>query len=291
MSRIEQYHLHKRYPEKLQFEIYDLKSYRKKGGKKATLPHSHSYYQLIWFFDSKGSHLVDFNTYDVTANTIIFISKNQVHAFDEHDETAGLLIHFNDSFFMHTEVDILLKYSIFKTHENPCYTLDKNATETGKTYIELIKKELLNRNEFGFEDTVRFLLKCFLIRLERVHQKRQSEKINTNNTHQLRFYQFKELVEVNYKKGLSVNDYASLLAISSKTLNTVTKAVAGKSPSELITERIVLESKRLVKFTTLQINEIAFKLGFEDPSYFIKYFKRHLNIAPLEFRNSSYKGS
>ncbi|GMN07138.1 helix-turn-helix domain-containing protein [Croceitalea sp. MTPC5] len=287
MSKVAQYHLHKFKPQKLQFEIYDLKSYLQKNRDKATVPHSHSYYQLIWFFNSKGTHLVDFKTYKVTVNTIILIAKDQVHAFDKLNETEGLLIHFNDSFFMHTEVDIFLKYSIFKTHENSCYTLEENAAETGKTYVELIKKELLNRNEFGFEDTVRFLLKCFLIRLERIHRKRQPDKINANTANRLRFYQFKELIEVNYKKGMSVNEYASLLAISSKTLNTITKSIADKSPSELITERIVLESKRLVKFTTLQISEIAFKLGFEDPSYFIKYFKRHLKMAPLKFRNGS----
>ncbi|GMN11231.1 helix-turn-helix domain-containing protein [Croceitalea sp. MTPC9] len=287
MSKIEQYHLHRLSPQKLQFEVYDLKEYRRKSGNKAAVPHSHSYYQIIWFLDSKGTHTVDFKTYPIKKNTILFITKDQIHAFDDNYDCNGWLIHFNESFFMHTEVDIFLKYSIFKTQENPCYAMETEAIESGKTYLNLISKELSNRARFGFEDSVRFLLKCFLINLERVHQKRDVETTNRNDSYTLQLYQFKELVEKNYKNNLSINDYSSLMNISSKTLNTITKSVVNKLPSQLVAERIILEAKRLLKFTSLQIGEIAYKLGFEDPSYFIKYFKRHVTVAPLAFRNES----
>ncbi|WP_350293820.1 AraC family transcriptional regulator [uncultured Croceitalea sp.] len=291
MSKIEQYHLHKLSPQKLQFEVYDLKEYRKKSGDKAAVPHSHSYYQIIWFLDTKGAHTVDFKTYEIKENTILFITKDQIHAFDDNYDCNGWLIHFNESFFMHTEVDIFLKYSIFKTQENPCYAMETEAIASGKTYLNLISKELSNRARFGFEDSIRFLLKCFLINLERVHQKRDTKTANRNDSYTLQLYQFKEMVEANYKNGLTINEYADLMHISSKTLNTITKTVVNKSPSLLIAERIILEAKRLLKFTSLQIGEIAYKLGFEDPSYFIKYFKRHVKVAPLVFRNKSGLGN
>ena len=285
-TNIAQYHLHKLSPQKLQFEIYNLKKYRKKSGDNAARPHSHSYYQIIWFFNAKGTHTVDFKIYDIKENTILFITKDQIHAFDDNYDCEGWLIHFNESFFMHTDVDIFLKYNIFKTQENPCYALETETLSKGKNYIDLIIAELKNRKDFGFEDSVRFLLKCFLINLERVHQKRDTKNINPNDAYTLQLYQFKELIELNYKKGLPINEYGDLMNISSKTLNTITKKVIQKSPSELIAERIILEAKRLLKFTSLRIGEIAFRLGFEDPSYFIKYFKRYVKLAPLEFRKS-----
>jgi AraC-like DNA-binding protein len=285
-TNIAQYHLHKLSPQKLQFEIYNLKKYRKKSGDNAARPHSHSYYQIIWFFNAKGTHTVDFKIYDIKENTILFITKDQIHAFDDNYDCEGWLIHFNESFFMHTDVDIFLKYNIFKTQENPCYALETETLSKGKNYIDLIIAELKNRKDFGFEDSVRFLLKCFLINLERVHQKRDTKNINPNDAYTLQLYQFKELIELNYKKGLPINEYGDLMNISSKTLNTITKKVIQKSPSELIAERIILEAKRLLKFTSLRICEIAFRLGFEDPSYFIKYFKRYVKLAPLEFRKS-----
>jgi len=283
-SNITQFHLHKSRPEKLQFEVYDLKEYRKKSGDKAAIPHSHSYYQVIWFLDSQGTHSVDFKTYQIIDNTILFITKDQIHAFDDNYNYNGWLIHFNESFFMHTEVDIFLKYGIFKTHENPCYALETEVIQLGITYIGLIMKELSNRASFGFEDSVRFLLKGFLINLERVHRKRNAEITSRNDSYTLQSFQFKELVEENYKNGLTINEYADLMNISSKTLNTITKVTADKSPSQLIAERIILEAKRLLKFTSLQIGEIAYNLGFEDPSYFIKYFKRYVHISPNKFR-------
>ncbi len=286
LSKIAQYHLHKANPQKLQFEVYDLNDYRNKNPEKAAIPHSHSYYQIIWFFDERGTHTVDFKTYDIKKNTILFISKDQIHSFDQNLDIHGWLIHFNEGFFMHTDVDIFLKYNIFKSQENPCYAIQSNTISTGKTYMGLILDELKHRKRFGFEENIRFLLKGLLINLERVHQKTSEEKLQLTNPYELQLYKFKELIENNYKNGLSVKDYANMLHISTKTLSTITKTVVDKSPAQLIAERTILEVKRLLKFTTLQIGEIAFKVGFDDPSYFIKYCKKHLSVTPKEYRNS-----
>jgi len=144
--KIEQYHLHKAHPEKLQFELYDLNSYRKKSGEKAAIPHSHSYYQIIWFFEDGGEHLVDFKTFDIKKDTILFISKDQTHAFDNNLNVRGWLIHFNESFFMHSDVDIFLKYSIFNSQQNPCYAINNETHEVATSYISMIQKELKEKS-------------------------------------------------------------------------------------------------------------------------------------------------
>nr|WP_299170189.1 AraC family transcriptional regulator [uncultured Allomuricauda sp.] len=285
MSKIAQYHLHKLNPGKLQFEVYDLQEYRIKSGAKAAVPHSHSYYQIIWFFTKGGTHSVDFRTYDINKDTILFITKDQIHCFDENLDIEGWLIHFNESFFMHTDVDIFLKYNIFKNQENPCYALEHKTIETAKNYMSLILGELSNRNRFGFENAIQFLLKCLLINLERVHQQKNEGEMGLSNAYELQFYQFKELIEENYKNNLSVKEYANAMYISTKTLTTITKTISQTSPAQIIAERVVLQAKRLLRFTSLQIGEVAFQLGFEDPSYFVKYFKRHVNMSPNIFRN------
>ncbi len=284
-TKIEKYHLHKGHPEKLQFEVYDLKEYRKKSGQMAAVPHSHSYYQIIWFFEEGGEHVVDFKTYSIKKNTVLFISKDHIHAFDNNLEVQGWLIHFNESFFMHSDVDIFLKYNVFNSQENPCYIIDDDTAITASSYIDLIKKELSQKGMFGYEDSIRFSLKSLLINLERIHRKEGDMHLGFTNHYELQFAKYKELVEENYQKGLSVSDYAELLNISSKTLTTITKNVINKSASIVISERIILEAKRLLRFTTWQIGEIAFKLGFEDTSYFVKFFKRHVGVSPGNYRN------
>ncbi len=286
-QKIEQYHLHKAHPEKLQFEVYDLNMYRKKSGDKSAVPHSHSYYQIIWFFEDGGTHDVDFKCFDIQKNTLLFISKDQVHAFDDNLEIKGWLIHFNESFFMHSDVDIFLKYNLFNSPQNPCYSIGNELVEVGFSYISLIQKELTKRESFGSEDVIRFLLKSFLINLERVHRKSVDQRIELTSQYEFQFYKFKDLLEENYAKNLSVQSYAEQLFVSSKTLSTITKSMVSKLPSLLISERVILEAKRLLRFTTLQISEIAFRLGFDDASYFVKYFKRHMDISPSAYRSAT----
>jgi AraC-like DNA-binding protein len=288
-TNIATYHLHKAHPEKLQFEIYDLQEYRKRSAEKAVIPHSHSYYQIIWFFDDGGTHFIDFESYKIRKNMIFFISKDRIHAFDDQLNINGWLIHFNESFFMHTDVDVFLKYNIFNSQENPRYVIDDKTVETASVYITLMQKELLQRHQFGYEDNIRFSLKSLLIHLERVHQKNQQKQLSFNNHYELQFAKYKELIEENYSNNFSVTDYANLLNISSKTLNTITKKMIKKSASELISDRVILQAKRLLKFTSLQISEIAFSIGFEDPSYFVKYFKRYVGNSPSTFREESTK--
>ena len=283
-TKIKQYHLHKANPEKLQFEVYSMKEYLKRSFEKAITPHSHSFYQVLWFFNGGITHTVDFKTYDLKENTVLFIAKDQVHAFDENLDIEGWIIHFNESFFMHNDVDIFLKYNIFNTHKKSIYELNPDTIDVTTSYINLIQKEFNEKHRFGYEDVIRLLLKSLLISLERLQQLDSERQLKITDHYELQFFKFKELIEYNYKTGLSVSAYASLLNISPKTLTTITKSVVNKPPSQLIADRIILQSKRDLKFTTLQVGEIAFRLGFEDVSYFIKYFKRYVGCSPRNFR-------
>ncbi len=285
-TKIEKYHLHKAHPEKLQFEVYDLNRYRKKSGEKAAIAHSHSYYQIIWFFDEGGVHTIDFKDYPIKKNMVLFIPKDHIHAFDTNYSVEGYLIHFNESFFMHNDIDIFLKYNIFNSHKNSCYVIDEETVSVATSYMELIKKELSLRRAFGYEDIIRFSLKSLLIILERIHRSDGNTHLQFSSHYELQFAKYKELIEENYQKSLSVSDYAELLNISSKTLTTITKNIVDKPASQLIAERVILEAKRLLRFTSLQIGEIAFKIGFEDASYFVKYFKRFVGISPKMYRDA-----
>ena len=72
--------------------------------------------------------------------------------------------------------------------------------------------------------------------------------------------------------------------ISTKTLYNNVMEVAHITPLQMIDNRIILESKRMLKYTGLRVTEIAYQLGFNDPSYFVKFFKKQTGCLPLEFR-------
>ncbi len=205
--------------------------------------------------------------------------------FDEQVEHQGIIIHFNKSFLLQSDTDIFLKYNVFNNQGKPCHCLTEEIVALTNSYILLIKEERANQNGFGHQQVIRYLLKSLLIVLERVHRGDLEHNMNLTNRYELQYLQFRELLERQYKDGLTVSEYANKLHISTKTLTTITKSVTSKSPSELISKRVILEAQRLLSFTSLKVNKIGYRLGFEDASYFVKYFKRHLKRSPSEYRN------
>ncbi|WP_200814401.1 AraC family transcriptional regulator [Parabacteroides sp. Marseille-P3160] len=108
-------------------------------------------------------------------------------------------------------------------------------------------------------------------------------QINEKRTQLIRFI---NLIDENYQKGLTITEYAQLLHISTRTLSDLTNQLLGKSPSLMIQERIILEAQRMLLYSELNVNQIEYRLGFDDPSYFVKYFKKHTKVSPSEFRKS-----
>jgi AraC family transcriptional activator of pobA len=250
-KQIEKYHYQKDRPTERQFDMYDLNEYYQNNSEHASRPHTHSFYQIIWFKSKKGKHLIDFKDYQIKENRLFFIAKNQ----------------------------------IFNNNEAPFFQIPNELEHQIISYFTQISIESTNTTEFGNKSILSYLLKSLLLMIER--EKRKSIKtdpfkVNQNST----FLKFRDLVEKNFNKNWSVHDFANELSISSKTLNTITKSAMDKTVSQVLMDRIILESKRKLTHSNAYVNQIAYDLGFKDPYYFIKYFKKHVKCSPSEFRKS-----
>ena len=95
---------------------------------------------------------------------------------------------------------------------------------------------------------------------------------------------FFQLVEENYQNNLTVNEYADKLAITPNHLTQTVNQLTGKTSSQIIKAKQVLEIKRLLVHTNLSVTEIAGRLNFPDQSYFTKFFKREAGVSPLQYR-------
>ncbi|MDJ1469267.1 helix-turn-helix domain-containing protein [Xanthocytophaga flava] len=291
-TTINEYHLNRHQPDKPQFAIHDLHEYLKKHQSNTTRPHIHSYYQIIWFKSGAGKHFVDFKEYEVLNNTLFFIAKNQVHYFDPNTHYKGFLLHFNETFLVQkdNETDFFLKYTIFNSpYQQSSCCMDKDMDSILEEYIRQIIRELKGEEAFGREELVRASLKSFLIQVQRrKNELEQADNIDsfTLNEKRVQLIKFVNLVDQHYTKGFSVAEYADLLFISSRTLSDITKQVLNKTPSQMIQERIILEAQRLLLHSNMNVNQIGYRLGFDDPSYFVKYFKKHTQLSPSEFRKS-----
>ena len=146
---------------------------------------------------------------------------------------------------------------------------------------------LYEAKEKMYEEFIRiYILELFYLVLS--NSLETSESINITNQKNI-ILRFEKLVEENYTTEHYPKFYADKLAITANYLNFVCKNFSGKKAGEIIRDRVILEAKRLLVNSELSISQIAFQLGFEDNSYFTKFFKTFSGSSPSEFRNTLNK--
>ena len=242
------------------------------------------YYKII-YMEKNGSIIVDFVEYSFTENVLLFFSIGQ--HFQISKESRGSIIYFNPDFYciaFHDKelaCDGLLFDNVF---EMPYLNLSTNLDILFLKLISSIKREI-NQKDFWAEEMIKTYIKQIIISATRT-------LIKSNNDSQIISYdkelarKFSQLVELHYRKHHNVSDYANMLNITPKHLNKKIVSEKQVAPSIIIKQRIILQAKRLLANTTLSIKEIADYLGYEDYSYFVRFFKSQTGLPPLSFRNA-----
>jgi AraC-like DNA-binding protein len=101
---------------------------------------------------------------------------------------------------------------------------------------------------------------------------------------------FRQLLGKNFKERKPVSSYAKDMNITEKRLAQATLHTVGKTPKQLINERLILEAKRLLIHTQQTAKEVGYSLGFEEPTNFIKYFRKHAHCTPIQFKENNLPG-
>lgn len=101
------------------------------------------------------------------------------------------------------------------------------------------------------------------------------------------FARYCELLEEGYGRHYSVAHYAGQIGITAAHLNLLCRQTVDKSALEMIHERVMLEAKRNLVYTSMSISEVSYAIGFSDPAYFTRFFKRGAGVSPKEFRKQA----
>lgn len=249
-------------------------------------PHVHSFYEILWFQKGHGQHIVDFTEYEVKPNTIFFLAPGQIHHFD-HNTYKGVSIKMCIDFMRSEDSQCrsVIKYNIFHNFDStPCFQIDDATATSLALLVKAMEEESQHKQEFGNVDMLQSLMRMFLIQVYRHGTKPGFQSLSKEKpSHQL-FVKFRSLVEKEYQRNHSVQDYAKLLNTNVRTLNKSVNECVGMSPIAFINGRIMLEAKRLIRYSDMMIKEVAFNLGYDDPSYFVRMFKRNTGYMPTEFR-------
>lgn len=272
----------------LEIEIISIANTLSKHHNNIAYPHRDNYYNIFFYQKGKANHVIDFKSIKVNPNSLVFVNKNRVQMLDPKGGYDGKFLLFTETFFDKYPDDIkYLRNNILFNDllEEPVLKL-KNESPILSVFNE-IEMELARPNDVLKYDILHNLLHNLLLLSERERRNSGFNEIRKGEEFDYTIL-FKNLLEDNYKKIKSVERYALMISVSEKKLNKATNLVLGKSPKEIIDERVVLEAKRLLAHTSNSIKEVGFELGFDEPTNFIKYFKKHVSKTPIEFKGSFY---
>jgi len=269
----------------LEFEILDLDPIYQAKKKMMTVPHRAQFYHILWIEKGSGTHFVDFNPISIEDNAILFIPHNSVNVFDKNGTYHGKTILFTNNFFCKNNSDLqfLQTSMLFSDLYNIGKIKVNQQLSDLRVFLNSIETEYNRKPDSVQYEVLHNMLHVFLLQAEREMRKQGYEELKPSaNLDYLML--FKDLLEQNFRKDRAVKKYASELSLSEKQLHKATTSLLDKTPKQIIDERVLLEAKRLLAHSTQTIKEVAYELGYDEPTNFIKYFRKHTNSTPSEFR-------
>ncbi|CAG4998645.1 HTH-type transcriptional activator RhaS [Dyadobacter sp. CECT 9275] len=245
--------------------------------------HSHSFYLVMWITKGTGTHTIDFKSYDVKPHQLYFLTPGQVHSWELSADMEGFNLYFEADFFQSRFPGRLYQYPFFHSHQHKPIL----ETDFEKSLFTNLFYNAYQEYKSGKINRLEVFLSYLHIILESANRL-YTDKLTVEDKHYYeRIRLFEELIEKHFLDIRDLGVYASMLHISPNHLNHICKIVLGKTASQLLYERRVTEARRLLIHTDLNVKEIGYRLGFEDPSYFVKFFRKHTSDTPQEFRQKT----
>lgn len=248
-----------------------------------TTPHRLDFTVLLYIEHGEGNHLIDFNPYPFSSGSFIFINKGQVHAFDFSQQLQGKAIVFTDEFISKIQANMNVSVCsplYLNSRYYPVFTPKSETLQSCSALLSEINNELHRDSQSSC--LVMLLFSALTILLQRSRPNYCVEHLNQN---QLKlFNHFIELLEKDFTESREAAYYAKQLNTTYKTLNQSCKTIVEQTAKQCIDSYTLIEAKRLLVLEQKQVQQVAYELGFEEPSNFIKYFKKHCSVSPLQFQ-------
>ncbi len=247
--------------------------------------HKVEFFILIFITEGQGYHTIDFTDYKLEKGTLLTIRKDQIHKFFRSKNIKGYSLLFTDNFL----VSYLEKQENQKSLQLfnellgvPKIQLSEIDYQTISNILGRINNEYFNLMDDYALGIIRSELHILITKLYRIKSK--GNQIIVDKKYLSEFINFQKLIEDNVTKTVRVADYAKMMTISTKTLNTISKNIVNKTAKEFIDEISIKQIKRLLINTPLSIKEVAYNSGFIETTNFYKYFKRQVGMTPEQFR-------
>jgi len=266
------------------FYASNLREHIRQNKSKITKPHKHNSYLCILFTKGVGTHEIDFNTYEVKPGNLFVISPGKTHHWELSDDVDGFIFtHTRDAYDLHYSHTMIANFPFFQSVQNsPLIELEENQMAEVVSLFESMLLEYHNQEMLKHQVLVSYS-DIMYAKLSRIYLKDETEQIVNHSLYAQKFNELEKLIEEHFILEKSPSGYASMMSITPKHLNRITQSIVGKTTSEVILDRILLEAKRVMLHTGKSFSEIAIGLGYEDYAYFSRLFKQKTGFTPSQF--------
>lgn len=246
-------------------------------------PHAHNkLFQIFLLKDGILNLTINDVTVQLEGISFFTVPKNVLHSLTATSDVKGWLITLSD---LALERMLILDTDIiFDIDEVTIAKMDLEDFLFENLYATIHKciHEYYG-NLPGKDFALEYLVGMLLIRLYRIPKQKQSFK-STDNAYKIYYRRFLQLIKESYSFKIKTSSYAESLSISSGHLNRICKKVSGNSPTDIIIEYFISEAKNQLADFSISIAQISFELGFEEPNYFTRLFKKKTGISPRTYR-------
>ncbi len=238
---------------------------------------------LIWFEEDNNVLNIDTKEYILNKNQIICLTQfHNVEVVQVHSARALL---FNAPFYciLDHDSEVGCKGVLYYGSPSvPVLSPSPDDIDVLSTVWQMAVHEFKAADSLQLE-MLQMMLKRILILCTRIYQSQDNfDHMDTGQIDIVREFNF--LVEQHFKTKHSVSEYAELLNKSPKTLSNLFGKLKSSSPLQIIQSRIMLEVRRLLRYTDKPVSEIGYDVGFNDVQSFSRFFKKNEGISPSEYR-------
>ncbi|CAA9307148.1 MAG: Transcriptional regulator, AraC family [uncultured Cytophagales bacterium] len=260
---------------------------------RAPFPHRHDFFEVLLLHQGSGTHTIDFRLYDIRPPCVFFLSPGQVHTLSPSADVAGFLFLFTAGFYLVDKPDANRLFDLpffynLEGESRPLYLQSDTQLEPLRQLFEIAVREYDAAHGEAAE-VLRPALDLLLALCKRLYPAQPPEAQKTKG--RLLVKRFMQAVEAHYLDCKSVKDFAGQLSVTPNHLNETVKACTGRTASDLIKDKVMLEIKRSLLYTDHTVSEIAYRFGFTDQSYFSKYFRGREGVSPQVYRERAIKSS
>jgi AraC family transcriptional regulator, transcriptional activator of pobA len=247
-------------------------------------PHTHrDLHQLLVILDGGGEMRAESSTYAFRAPALLVVPAGVVHAFVFNKDTRGYVVTVAESAL----ADLSRRETSFRALFDAALPVD--LTHSALEAHELEEAVVRLQREFTWsapahETATEARLVTLLVGAVRATHGITGKGSGARGPRAALVARFRQAVESNLRSGWGVNRYAKALSVTAAQLRAACLEVTGEPPTRIVHDRLILEAKRTLMYTSMTVTETAYELGFDDPAYFSRFFSERVGCSPAAFR-------